>query len=91
MKILFVSPFPKKNITFEKMIFSSLTLKQLYSITPEGLKNAINRGIYNPPLSTREIKRVQLLAKNSKTSMETNWAFVVDEDGAEQWFPEPLG
>ena len=34
MKILLVTPFPNRSITFSKTIFSSLTLKQLVAITP---------------------------------------------------------
>lgn len=35
MKILLVSPHPKRNITFSSIVFSSLTLKQLTAITPK--------------------------------------------------------
>jgi len=35
MNILFISPHPWRNITFAKIVFSSLTLKQLAAITPE--------------------------------------------------------
>ena len=35
MNILFISPHPWRNITFAKIAFSSLTLKQLAAITPE--------------------------------------------------------
>ena len=35
MKILLITPYPHKHITFEKIAFSPLTLKQLKAITPK--------------------------------------------------------
>ncbi len=66
-------------------------VKWVPEITLDGFRSAICRGIYQPPASTRETVRIQSLAKNSSVNMEANWAFVANEDGAEQLFSEPLG
>lgn len=66
-------------------------VKWLPEMTPEGIKIAVREGIFNPPQFTREKKRVQLLAERSEANFEASWAFVIDEDGLERLFPEPLG
>ncbi len=68
----------------------SAFVKWVPEVRPEGLKNAVKKALFNPPLHTRETKRIQLLAEKSEANFEASWGFVVDEDGAESWLPEPL-
>jgi hypothetical protein len=68
----------------------SAFVKWVPGVTPEGLKNAVKQALFNPPLNTRETKRIQLLAEKSDANLEASWEFVVDEDEAESWLSEPL-
>ncbi len=65
-------------------------VKWVPEMTPEGLKDAVKMGLSSPPLHTRETKRVQLLSDRTGATLEASWGFIVDEDGSERWFPEPL-
>ena len=69
----------------------SKVVKWVPEITSEGIKSAVNEGIFHPPAFTRETKRVQFLAQRSEANLAASWAFVVDENGSETRFPEPLG
>lgn len=68
----------------------SVLVKWISEITSEGIKRAVREGIFNPPPLTRERKRIQVLTEKSEANFEASWAFVVDEEGAERQFPEPL-
>ncbi|MFB3884643.1 MAG: proteasome accessory factor PafA2 family protein [Thermodesulfobacteriota bacterium] len=68
----------------------SLMAKWVPDITPEGIKKAVREGILSPPPFTRERKRIEVLAERSEENFEASWAFVVDEEGTERQFLDPL-
>ena len=59
--------------------------------TPEKIQDDVKQSRLTPPASTREAKRVQTLLERSSENLEANWSFVMDKQGWERNFPDPLG